>query len=173
MSQGLCPGHLGPPPRLGAPRQPVLCSASGALEMSVALAVGREIVRGPGPLRGRPRNQSSRPHPSLPCWPVGRLSRRPHWSICSRAAPPAVPSQGGDLFDAITSTNKYTERDASGMLYNLASAIKYLHSLNIVHRDIKPENLLVRGRPPSGRPELHTRTSEREHCSFVPFFFFF
>ncbi|XP_023682027.1 serine/threonine-protein kinase DCLK1b isoform X2 [Paramormyrops kingsleyae] len=51
--------------------------------------------------------------------------------------------KGGDLFDAITSTNKYTERDASGMLYNLTSAIKYLHSLNIVHRDIKPENLLV------------------------------
>ncbi|XP_062261962.1 serine/threonine-protein kinase DCLK1a isoform X1 [Platichthys flesus] len=51
--------------------------------------------------------------------------------------------KGGDLFDAITSANRYTERDASGMLYNLASAIKYLHSLNIVHRDIKPENLLV------------------------------
>ncbi|XP_065136861.1 serine/threonine-protein kinase DCLK1b isoform X2 [Paramisgurnus dabryanus] len=51
--------------------------------------------------------------------------------------------KGGDLFDAITSSNKYTERDASGMLYNLSSAIKYLHSLNIVHRDIKPENLLV------------------------------
>uniref|UniRef100_A0A667XSX4 Serine/threonine-protein kinase DCLK2 n=1 Tax=Myripristis murdjan TaxID=586833 RepID=A0A667XSX4_9TELE len=50
---------------------------------------------------------------------------------------------GGDLFDAITSSNKYTERDASSMLFNLASAIKYLHSLNIVHRDIKPENLLV------------------------------
>uniref|UniRef100_A0A8C4NWU2 Serine/threonine-protein kinase DCLK2 n=1 Tax=Dicentrarchus labrax TaxID=13489 RepID=A0A8C4NWU2_DICLA len=51
--------------------------------------------------------------------------------------------KGGDLFDAITSSNKYTERDASCMLFNLASAIKYLHSLNIVHRDIKPENLLV------------------------------
>ncbi|XP_029964063.1 serine/threonine-protein kinase DCLK1-like [Salarias fasciatus] len=51
--------------------------------------------------------------------------------------------KGGDLFDAITSSNKYTEADASCMLFNLASAIKYLHGLNIVHRDIKPENLLV------------------------------
>ncbi|XP_062870867.1 serine/threonine-protein kinase DCLK1a isoform X4 [Trichomycterus rosablanca] len=51
--------------------------------------------------------------------------------------------KGGDLFDAITSATRYTERDASGMLYNLTNAIKYLHSLNIVHRDIKPENLLV------------------------------
>lgn len=52
-------------------------------------------------------------------------------------------SQGGDLFDAITSSAKYTERDASIMIYNLAGALKYLHSMNIVHRDIKPENLLV------------------------------
>uniref|UniRef100_A0A8C5EEI6 Serine/threonine-protein kinase DCLK2 n=1 Tax=Gouania willdenowi TaxID=441366 RepID=A0A8C5EEI6_GOUWI len=51
--------------------------------------------------------------------------------------------KGGDLFDAITSSNKYKERDASCMLFNLASAINYLHNLNIVHRDIKPENLLV------------------------------
>lgn len=51
--------------------------------------------------------------------------------------------KGGDLFDAITSSAKYTERDASIMVYNLAAALKYLHSMNIVHRDIKPENLLV------------------------------
>ncbi|KFP06272.1 Serine/threonine-protein kinase DCLK2, partial [Calypte anna] len=51
--------------------------------------------------------------------------------------------KGGDLFDAITSSTKYTERDGSAMVYNLASALKYLHALNIVHRDIKPENLLV------------------------------
>ncbi|XP_034024292.1 serine/threonine-protein kinase DCLK1-like isoform X2 [Thalassophryne amazonica] len=51
--------------------------------------------------------------------------------------------KGGYLFDAISSSNKYTARDASCMLFNLASAIKYLHSLSIVHRDIKPENLLV------------------------------
>ncbi|NXY70257.1 DCLK2 kinase, partial [Glareola pratincola] len=51
--------------------------------------------------------------------------------------------KGGDLFDAITCSTKYTERDGSAMVYNLASALKYLHGLNIVHRDIKPENLLV------------------------------
>ncbi|XP_070712587.1 serine/threonine-protein kinase DCLK2 [Pempheris klunzingeri] len=51
--------------------------------------------------------------------------------------------KGGDLFDAITSSAKYTERDATVMVYNLAGALKYLHSVNIVHRDIKPENLLV------------------------------
>ncbi|XP_076004040.1 serine/threonine-protein kinase DCLK2 isoform X2 [Genypterus blacodes] len=51
--------------------------------------------------------------------------------------------KGGDLFDAITSSAKYTERDASVMVYNLAGALKYLHGMNIVHRDIKPENLLV------------------------------
>uniref|UniRef100_A0A287DFX2 Serine/threonine-protein kinase DCLK2 n=1 Tax=Ictidomys tridecemlineatus TaxID=43179 RepID=A0A287DFX2_ICTTR len=51
--------------------------------------------------------------------------------------------KGGDLFDAITSSTKYTERDGSAMVYNLANALRYLHSLSIVHRDIKPENLLV------------------------------
>ncbi|KAM9769839.1 serine/threonine-protein kinase DCLK2 isoform 2-T2 [Menidia menidia] len=51
--------------------------------------------------------------------------------------------KGGDLFDAITSSAKYTERDAGVMVYNLAGALKYLHSMSIVHRDIKPENLLV------------------------------
>ncbi|XP_067301467.1 serine/threonine-protein kinase DCLK2-like isoform X2 [Pseudorasbora parva] len=51
--------------------------------------------------------------------------------------------KGGDLFDAITCSTKYTERDASAMLFNLTGALRYLHRMNIVHRDIKPENLLV------------------------------
>lgn len=89
--------------------------------------------------------------PSFISFPVCQCPRRAAYgSICQYPTQPAALFQGGDLFDAITSTSKYTERDASGMLYNLASAIKYLHSLNIVHRDIKPENLLVRGKPSSG-----------------------
>jgi serine/threonine protein kinase len=54
-------------------------------------------------------------------------------------------AQGGDLFESISAATNYTERDASGMMYHIASAVNYLHSLNIVHRDIKPENLLVSG----------------------------
>lgn len=83
-------------------------------------------------------------------WTCGSPPWTAYPSICQYPTQPAALFQGGDLFDAITSTSKYTERDASGMLYNLASAIKYLHSLNIVHRDIKPENLLVRGKPSAG-----------------------
>ena len=51
--------------------------------------------------------------------------------------------QGGDLFDAIAAATKFSEKEASMMIRNLASALFYLHSLNVVHRDIKPENLLV------------------------------
>uniref|UniRef100_A0A8D0BFX6 non-specific serine/threonine protein kinase n=1 Tax=Salvator merianae TaxID=96440 RepID=A0A8D0BFX6_SALMN len=72
--------------------------------------------------------------------------------------------KGGDLFDAITSTNKYTERDASGMLYNLASAIKYLHSLNIVHRDIKPENLLI-----ANKEQIETTISSQPYQNLTAF----
>ena len=64
--------------------------------------------------------------------------------------------KGGDLFDAIARCIKYTERDASGMLFNLSSALKYLHNNNIVHRDIKPENLMVRNtRHQAGKQGLH------------------
>ncbi|XP_045921880.1 serine/threonine-protein kinase DCLK2-like [Micropterus dolomieu] len=83
---------------------------------------------------------------------VAVLRRVRHPSIIQLIEVDETPSQlflvmelvkGGDLFDAITSSTKYSERDASAMVFNLAGAVKYLHRMNIVHRDIKPENLLV------------------------------
>ncbi|XP_039267675.2 uncharacterized protein LOC120342771 isoform X1 [Styela clava] len=51
--------------------------------------------------------------------------------------------KGGDLFDAITESVKFTERDAANMVADLCEALAFLHDKNIVHRDLKPENLLV------------------------------
>ena len=50
---------------------------------------------------------------------------------------------GGDLFDRIIERSSYTEADASVLVGGLASALAYLHGMNIVHRDVKPENLMV------------------------------
>ncbi|XP_068443638.1 serine/threonine-protein kinase DCLK2-like [Clinocottus analis] len=83
---------------------------------------------------------------------VAVLRRVQHPSIIQLIEVDETPSQlflvmelvkGGDLFDAITSSTKYSERDSSAMVFNLSGAVKYLHRMNIVHRDIKPENLLV------------------------------
>lgn len=51
--------------------------------------------------------------------------------------------KGGDLFDAISVAQKFSEDQAALMITHLVSALAYLHNLNIVHRDVKPENLLV------------------------------
>ena len=51
--------------------------------------------------------------------------------------------QGGDLFDAISQSTKFSEVTSAGMVSDLTKALFYLHSRSIVHRDLKPENILV------------------------------
>jgi len=50
---------------------------------------------------------------------------------------------GGELFDAIVERQRYSEKDALGMVLQIFQGIQYLHKNNIVHRDLKPENLLL------------------------------
>lgn len=54
-----------------------------------------------------------------------------------------------DKMNQITNKNKsFTAAGASGIVYLLASALKYSHRKGIVHRDLKPENILFKGNEP-------------------------
>uniref|UniRef100_A0A672HWT0 Doublecortin-like kinase 3 n=1 Tax=Salarias fasciatus TaxID=181472 RepID=A0A672HWT0_SALFA len=50
---------------------------------------------------------------------------------------------GGDLFEAISESGKFSEAAAGLMVSDVSEALSYIHSKSIVHRDLKPENLLV------------------------------
>jgi len=49
---------------------------------------------------------------------------------------------GGQLLDHIQNRVKFTEKEASLVIKDLASALQFLHKKGIAHRDLKPENVL-------------------------------
>lgn len=49
----------------------------------------------------------------------------------------------GELFQYIVSKGKLAEDEGRTVLWQVALALKYLHSKKIAHRDLKPENLMI------------------------------
>ncbi|KAI7822521.1 kinase-like domain-containing protein [Gamsiella multidivaricata] len=49
----------------------------------------------------------------------------------------------GELYKKLKKMTKFPEWQASKYIYELATALAYLHRKHVIHRDIKPENLLL------------------------------
>ena len=51
---------------------------------------------------------------------------------------------GGDLFSYLENRHfRLTEKRASIIIHQMATAVYYMHSFGVVHRDLKPENVLM------------------------------
>ncbi|CAI5940592.1 unnamed protein product [Closterium sp. NIES-65] len=50
---------------------------------------------------------------------------------------------GGELFDEVVRRGRLPEREAALIFRQIASAVAFCHSKNIMHRDLKPENILL------------------------------
>ena len=49
----------------------------------------------------------------------------------------------GELYKEIKQNAPFNEKYSSYIMYQIFSAINYLHKLKIIHRDLKPENILI------------------------------
>lgn len=72
---------------------------------------------------------------------------------------------GGELFDRILERGVYTEKDASLVIQQVLSAVKYLHENGIVHRDLK---VLGRGAGRAASALRFLMLSIDDHCSTAP-----
>jgi len=50
--------------------------------------------------------------------------------------------KGGELYDRIVEEGEFSEDEAKEIVYQILSAVEYLHKNQIAHRDLKPENIL-------------------------------
>ena len=61
---------------------------------------------------------------------------------------------GGELFNEIVERSFYSEKDASGIVLQIVSAINHMHERGVIHRDLKPENLLLSSKAPDATLKL-------------------
>jgi len=61
---------------------------------------------------------------------------------------------GGELFDRIVSSGKFTEQTAAISVQQMLRAINYMHQNWIMHRDLKPENWLMASEDPQSELKL-------------------
>lgn len=50
---------------------------------------------------------------------------------------------GGEMFDHLANDGAYSEADAARLIFEIASALAFLHGVGIIHADLKPENLML------------------------------
>jgi serine/threonine protein kinase len=50
---------------------------------------------------------------------------------------------GGELFDFVADTGKFSEKVARTYFHQMMNGLHYLHQKGYAHRDIKPENILL------------------------------
>eukprot|EP00897_Mesotaenium_endlicherianum_P007016 jgi/Mesen1/6342/ME000328S05627 len=54
--------------------------------------------------------------------------------------------EGGDLYERIKATGRYSESKAARACRSIVKALKYCRSKGILHRDLKPENIFLRSK---------------------------
>jgi serine/threonine protein kinase len=57
---------------------------------------------------------------------------------------------GGELFDHLSNDGAYSEADAARLIFEISSALTFLHGVGVIHCDLKPENLLLCARDRRG-----------------------
>lgn len=50
---------------------------------------------------------------------------------------------GGEMFSHLADDGAYSEADAARLVFEIASALAFLHGVGVIHADLKPENLLL------------------------------
>jgi serine/threonine protein kinase len=162
-SEALAKGDLGPSSEVpGATSEPVssaqlpldigfvgdirlsklLSNHSGESDVWIGVRPGGEQVavkiyrhgRLPGLMDERQKCALSHPH-LLPILQAGEIQGR-YFEVSPYVA-------HGTLTNLIQQQNHLSDADAKRLLEQLADAIHYLHSQNVLHRDIKPSNVFV------------------------------